>query len=162
LKIEVSDQEKVIKWIKRGTGFLIYQGAPGCGKTHFCNAMENDARKFGNFHYMRHWKEYTFFERVRNSIERGVDFNFEVTYLMDDDLIIYDDLGSIGIKEWRNEVLLTFIDIRYQSKKPTVITSNLTEKEIKEKLGFRIHSRLFSKESIVLNFGENDLRQQGY
>lgn len=144
--------------MRKGRDFLIYQGVAGCGKTHFCHSIENDARRFHNFESIRHWKEYTFFERIRNSIERGVDYNFETHYLADDDLVIYDDMGSIATREWRNEVLFSLVDFRYNSRKSTVITTNLTHSEIREKLGFRIYSRLFSKENTILNYGEIDLR----
>lgn len=161
MKVNEEDQKKIFDWIKNGKNFLIYQGVAGCGKTYFCYAIENDAKIFGEFKFIRQWKEATFFERIRMSIDRGCDFNSEVEYLMDDDLIIYDDLCSANINDWRSDILFTFINLRYLSTKPTVITTNLTDLEIKDKLGYRIYSRLFAKENTILNFGETDLRKEG-
>lgn len=85
----------------------------------------------------------------------------ELDYLMDDEFIILDDIGSAGLNEWRKEVLFNCIDIRYESGKPSVFTSNLTREEIYEGLGARAHSRLFSKENLILEFHEaHDMRQK--
>lgn len=80
--------------------------------------------------------------------------------MLDDEFLIFDDLGSSGFTEWRKEVLFETIDRRYESELPTVFTSNLTRDEIKKELGPRISSRMFSKENLILEFHEGkDYRQ---
>lgn len=99
--------------------------------------------------------------RLRTSIseEKG-DYLKELDYLLDDEFIMIDDLGSSGITDWRKEVVFEAIDRRYESQLPTVITSNLTRKEIYEGFGPRIHSRMFARENLILEFhGGEDLRQ---
>lgn len=157
-KLPIEDQKKVSQWMKFGTGFLVYLGAPGCGKTHFCHAIFNDSEKIERYKYKRLWKESDFFSRLRSSLSLG-DYNSEMKFMVDDDLVIYDDLGSVGHNEWRNEVIFSFIDFRYQYAKPTVITSNLPENEILNKIGSRVHSRLFAKENTILDFGKIDFRK---
>lgn len=92
----------------------------------------------------------------------GGDYLDKLHYLCDDDFVILDDLGSSGVNDWRREVLFEFVDYRYVLKKPTVITSNLKPQEIYESFGGRFHSRLFSKENLVISIDSGaDLRQEG-
>lgn len=109
------------------------------------------------------WSESQFVSKVKESFDQSGTAEQAIEFLCDDDLIIFDDMGSTGFlanSDWKRTILLQFIDNRYTRKKPTVITSNFTEKEILEKLGERIHSRLFDKDNTVLSFGEVDWRQQ--
>ena len=108
-------------------------------------------------------------QRVRSSIgeyEHG-DYLATVRSLMDDDFIIIDDLGvstreEKSKNEWREEVIMEAIDYRYSTKKPTLITTNLSRPEWDKYYNSRLSSRLFSKENMVVDLsGCPDLRTQG-
>ncbi len=90
---------------------------------------------------------------------------------MDDEFVILDDVAS-GINpdkvtyrdlEFRREVFFSFLDYRYNSKKPTVITSNLTREQFKQVYSERIFSRLFAKENTIIEIFDDSLdkRAQG-
>lgn len=100
--------------------------------------------------------------RLKRTFEASATYETEIENLCDDDLIILDDMGSTNITEWKKDVLLKFLDYRYTSRKPTVITSNLNEIQIKKDLGYRVFSRLFAKENTILNYGSEDLRSLGH
>jgi len=87
------------------------------------------------------------------------DYIDSLKYAVDDDYVILDDLGSTGVTEWRKEIILEFIDMRYESQKPTLITSNLSTNEIFEAYGKRAYSRLFCDETTLLDFGTIDWRR---
>lgn len=72
-------------------------------------------------------------------------------HMLDDHFVMYDDLGCCGVNEWRKEVLLSMIDIRYESTRPTVITTNMTKKSMEDQLGFRSASRLFDTANLVID-----------
>lgn len=92
----------------------------------------------------------------------NADYITHLRYMIDDDLVIFDDLGSAGHTDWREEVILEMIDRRYTGRRPTIFTSNLTKQEISDTYGKRIASRLFAKENIVVElFHCSDLRQEG-
>lgn len=79
------------------------------------------------------------------------DYLDMLKYMIDGEFLIIDDVGSsTKITEWREEILFAIIDERYNSMKPTIVTSNFTQKEFLEKYHPRIHSRLFSKENTVI------------
>lgn len=153
------DAKCTLEWLKKGKNFLLFLGCPGCGKTYFCSAIiEWIYKKVRSFRY---WEEREFLSRLRTGIssEKG-DYAKLAQYLCDDDFMIYDDLGSCGINEWRRDVLLAVIDQRYESTLPTIFTSNLTEEEIRVQLGPRSHSRLFDVgNTIICMHDSQDQRQ---
>jgi len=142
-----------------GKNFLVYLGSPGIGKTYFCAALIEWV--YGKVNSFRYWNERDFLSRLRAVIsgEKG-DYLKEMDYILDDQFIMFDDIGSSGVNEWRQEVLFEMIDRRYRSELPTVITSNLTKSEIYEKLGTRSASRMFAKENLIIELHNGqDVRQ---
>jgi DNA replication protein DnaC len=66
--------------------------------------------------------------------------------LLDADLLVIDDLGTESIlKNVTHEYLYVVLNERMNSKKLTVVTSNLSREGIRERYGERIYSRLFDK-----------------
>lgn len=145
-----------------GSNILVLLGPPGVGKTYICAALYNFMEdKFPHI-AKRYWKESELFARIRRdmSILEG-DYAENVKFLTDDLFIILDDVESTGITDWRKEALFTFIDARYNSKKPTVISSNLSPGLINEKLGERFHSRIMAVENAIIEIRGQDLRKEG-
>ena len=125
-------------------------GPPGVGKTYFCAALiEWISKKYNTFRY---WHERDFFTRIRNVIKNNAgDYSSEVAHILDDEFIMYDDLGCCGFNEWRKEIVLAMVDIRYESGYPTVITTNMNKNAIYENLGQRTYSRIFDKENCIID-----------
>lgn len=131
------------------------------GKTYICSALLEDFPD--GVLTVRAYSERKLLEKLREGISsnRG-DYLSQLHYMIDDDLVILDDIGSSGHNEWREEVLMEALDYRYKDGKKTVITSNLDRQQFKDTYGERIHSRLFATENNIVNlFGMPDLRQQG-
>jgi hypothetical protein len=74
--------------------------------------------------------------------------------VMTTDLLVLDDLGSEKTSEWVEETMNLIVNTRYNERRQTIFTSNyldtpdeaVDEREkdftLKERIGFRIHSRL--------------------
>ena len=149
---------------------LLYHGSPGIGKTYFCSAIAEWALQ--NFDSIRYHHEKNLLARLRQGISDGSgDYERNLGYLIDDELVILDDVGS-GINpnkcnnrdlEWRREIFFGFLDYRYNSMKPTIITSNFTQNDFMEIYSGRICSRLFANENTIISvFGDDlDKRQKG-
>lgn len=136
--------------MKKKKNFLVYLGSPGIGKTYLCSAIVAYAmREFVSFRY---WNESELLKRVRSSISENSqsDYLTALNLLIDDEFLILDDLGSTGLNEWRKEVIFDAIDERYNSLKPTLITSNFTKKEFESQFHPRVASRLFDKDNIII------------
>jgi len=88
------------------------------------------------------------------------DYLEALQYLIDDDFVMLDDIGSTGLNDWRKEIIFDAIDERYNTMKPTIVTSNFSIKEFKEFFHERVSSRLFSKENCIIEILDGyDLRQ---
>lgn len=140
---------------------LIFIGSPGIGKTMFCACVLDWC--YGKFPTMRYWNEREIMQKLRDFISSDVqgDYLKELSYTLEDYLIMIDDMGSSGMNDWRREVWLEIIDNRYESQLPTIITSNFTIPQIKEQMGDRIYSRLMSHDNTIIQMhGAKDMRQE--
>lgn len=171
--IRFTDQKheaQISQWLKNPKNFLVFHGAPGIGKTYFCSALTEWA--FKTFRHKRYHREEDLLRRLRSCISAGQgDYLIQLEWLIDDQLVILDDVGS-GINpdkltyrdlEFRREVFFSFCDYRYRTQLPTVITSNFSRDDFIKVYSDRIVSRLFANENtIISNFNtEDDKRQQG-
>lgn len=143
-------------WIKSGKNMLVYLGCPGSGKTYLCAALIKYC--WPKFESCRYWTERSLIQRLHDAIGDNKDYILALQNYIDDEFLIFDDLGSTGFTDWRKEVIFELIDQRYVSRKPTVITSNLTKDEIKKQLHPRIASRLFAKENTFIEIRDIDKR----
>jgi len=131
-------------------GWLLLEGAYGCGKTHLAAAIANDAVHRGiptlfitvpdlldSLRFAYGNPETTFearFEEIRNA-----------------DLLVMDDFGTQNATAWAQEKLFQIINYRYINKLPTVITTNLILDEIESRIRSRLqdsdfvrHIRIFA------------------
>lgn len=151
--------ERILQWINGRHNFLVYLGNAGIGKTYFCAAMF--AAIFTKYKSVRYWNESELLKRIRSSMDdcKG-DYLEALQYLIDDDFVMLDDIGSTGLNDWRKEIIFDAIDERYNTMKPTIVTSNFSIKEFKEFFHERVSSRLFSKENCIIEILDGyDLRQ---
>lgn len=129
-------------------------GPPGIGKTHLAVAvlrraiLTRGAR--GLFYDTRDLL------RVIRSTYNPTVRTAEMDVLrpvMEADLLVLDDLGSEKTSEWVEETMNLIVNTRYNERRHTIFTSNYEdtpddaesespEFSLKERIGFRIHSRL--------------------
>jgi len=75
------------------------------------------------------------------------------------DILILDDLGMEAVKEWGMEKIFNIVNYRYEAMLPIIVTTNLTSKELKDKIGQRSFSRIMSMcKSFVINGDDYRLR----
>lgn len=107
---------------------LLYYGMPGVGKTHLAvGILKEVIRKKSAVGYFFETGE--LLKLVRDTYNRSVEAT-EMEVLdpvLNCDLLVLDDLGSGKTSEWVQETLGLVINHRYNSKKPTIITTNLTD-----------------------------------
>ena len=90
------------------------------------------------------------------------DYNEIVNIICDHEVIIVDNFSSLYQASLRKQILFQSVDSAYSSLTPTIIISDLNEKEFYETYGQRIASRIFAKENTIIDlFGCDDLRKKG-
>ncbi len=118
---------------------LLIHGSYGTGKTKMCQTLE----------HVMHTVENKFLKIVsaydlQRIYERQLDEEIEI--LRKRELLVIDDIGveSVETRYYGNtsEPFKDLFYYRYQENKTTIITTNLTHKELKERYGDRIYDRM--------------------
>jgi DNA replication protein DnaC len=119
------------------TGWLLFQGSYGCGKTHLAAAIANFAVSIGvptlfitvpdlldTLRFAYHDPEATFeerFEQIRSA-----------------PLLILDDFGTQNATPWAQEKLFQILNYRYINKLPLVVTTNYLEQDLDDRIASRL------------------------
>ncbi len=127
-------------------------GPPGIGKTHLAVAVlqhvivSKGAR--GLFYDVRDLLRVI--RSTYNPLVRTAEMDI-LRPVMEADLLVLDDIGSEKTSEWVEETMNLIVNTRYNERRHTIFTSNYEDtpeetednsQTLKERIGFRIHSRL--------------------
>lgn len=138
---------------------LLLTGGPGLGKTHLSLSIAHTVIERG-FDVL-----YVPFLTLLGQLEsaRFGKGSEEYADCMDAplscELLILDDLGSEFSTSFATSVLYDLINTRQLKGLPSVVSTNLSEQELKARYGERVHSRLFGC-CRVLPFLGRDIRLQ--
>lgn len=149
-------REYVINFNPLSSQNLLFMGQAGLGKTHLTLAIIADVVQKGFLPI------YGPAENLFSKIE-AEKFSGENKGTYDDmincDLLVIDDLGTEMVTSFTKSALYNLINTRMLSKKPTIINTNLSMKEIEAKYTARISSRLIGNYDAHKFLGD-DIRQQ--
>ena len=107
-------------------GLLIY-GPVGTGKSFYAACIANYLLEHGHTASMTN-----FTEMVNAIMDRSVDSQRYIDHLMRKDLLIFDDMGVERETDFMQEQVTAFIDARYKSGRPLIVTTNISLEEIKK------------------------------
>lgn len=143
---------------KVGQNHVMMMGQSGLGKTYLMHSMAKVLLQRG-FNVLM-ISAYRFLETARKTYFSGDSKELDV--LMEADVLMIDDMGAeplmenITITQWFN-----LINERQLHGKATVISTNLTESELKKRYTERIASRLLNQsECMILQFRGEDVRRR--
>lgn len=166
----LTPRENMMKLVNTAEGFcinfdkdngenLLFYGTTGLGKTFLCNCIAKSLLDKGKvviyqtaFKIMETVEAHRF-KREENSIFSREDYNM----LFEADLLIIDDLGTELSNSFTITEFFNIINSRLLSGKKTVISTNLSPRDISNIYTDRVFSRLFSQFNILKFFGP-DLR----
>ncbi len=126
-------------------GWLLLQGGNGCGKTHLAAAIANFAVSLG---------VPTLFITVPDLLDSlrfaygdpQASFEDRFERIRQAPLLILDDFGSQNATSWAQEKLFQIINYRYINRLPMVVTTNLSNRDMDE----RIQSRLYDDDWVTV------------
>jgi len=119
---------------------LLISGPTGTGKTHQAYGV---VRALAAASVRAQWILTTaadFYGALRP--RAGIDSETEFRRFANARLLILDDLGAAKPSDWTEEQDYRLINTRYEAKAATIITTNLQPRDIPEKFGQRVASRL--------------------
>ena len=139
---------------------LFMQGATGLGKTHLSLAIANRVMSYGyNVIYVST-------PNIISRLEKehfNYNFQEDVTekYLMECDLLILDDVGTEFQTNFSSSMIYNIINSRIMYKKPTIVSTNLSLKEVQSAYSKRLVSRIMGNFKRLFFLG-SDIRQLSY
>jgi DNA replication protein DnaC len=119
--------------VKEEKGIFVY-GDTGVGKTYFLYALKNIiGGSVENF--------VSLLTEYRDYMQKGYYFDRMID-LTNKEYLLIDDIGAEKNSDFVQEFLYTVINKRYENMNRTVLTTNLSLDEFKERYGARILSRI--------------------
>ena len=137
---------------------LLFQGAPGLGKTHLSLAIAKSAIDKG--YGVIYVSAPAMLLKIENERfgNRDNAKNDTEQLIMNCDLLIIDDLGTEFSTRFTVSAIYNIINSRMITSKPTIISTNLSVKELQEKYNDRTVSRIIGMLRRV-EFVGTDVRQ---
>lgn len=136
---------------------LLFYGTTGLGKTFLCSCIAKallDKDKI--VVYQTAFTILEILERKRFGRDKDKS-SYEYDLLFDADLLIIDDLGTEVSNTFTNAEIFNIVNTRIIKGKKTIISTNLTPKEISQIYTDRVFSRILEK-FIPLKFYGEDIR----
>ena len=135
-------------------GLMLY-GEPGNGKTHAVSCIANYLMLRGipticvSINKM--------LERIKETYSSYGKEGEETVLksLSNADLLIIDDLGTEQKNEWSSAKIYNIMDSRYRNGLPTIITTNINLKDLKDMYQKRTYDRLMEMCTPVMNDGKS-------
>ncbi len=149
-------REYVINFNPNTSANLLFMGQSGLGKTHLTLAIVSGVIEKG------YTVVYGPCENLFSLIEKEKYFGENkgsYDAMINCDLLVLDDLGTEMSTPLSKAALYNLINTRILSKKPTIINTNLTIKEIEDRYTARVASRLIGSYNANKFLGD-DIRQQ--
>ncbi|HOV70134.1 MAG TPA: ATP-binding protein [Clostridia bacterium] len=134
---------------------ILLLGKTGVGKTYLAMCIVRAVMDKG--YAVLSTNAFGLFERLAQRLSgQDIDLN----HIRQADLLFIDDLGMEPVlNNFTIEYLFEILNARLLNRKNTIITSNLTAKELQERYTDRITSRLFDQaNSLVIYMPGKDLR----
>lgn len=153
--LDPAEAAKVGEWAAdpRGRNLLLL-GPVGVGKSHAAVAAVRPAH-FDHGSDVRFLPVVELLDLLRPGGPDGALYD-----LADTDVLVIDDLGTERATDWTDERLYAVINRRWLEERPTVATTNLEPKALREALGARTYSRLVGNCAAVVTLTGPDRRRQ--
>lgn len=139
----------------RDRGNLLLYGEPGLGKTFLTNCIAKSLLDSG--HTVLYLSANDIFEQVFGQylMNKKLELEELYKYIYNSELLIIDDLGTETTNTFVCSKLFEVINQRGLTGKSTVISTNLSMKDLQERYSERIMSRIVESYTVLQLYGDN-------
>ncbi|MFV9503029.1 MAG: ATP-binding protein [Oscillochloridaceae bacterium umkhey_bin13] len=140
------------KFAEHPSGWLIFFGGYGSGKTHLAAAIANEVLQH-HFLTVLFTVVPDLLDHLRSTFGPSSEIAYDerVEQVRNADVLILDDLGTENATPWAREKLFQIFNHRYNYKLPTVITSNREPKDLDPRIFSRMSDRELCDEITVID-----------
>ena len=151
----------VVNFVNSGENLYIWGKNTGNGKTSW--ALKIMLRYFNDIWAGNGFRVRGKFVHTPTFLLKLKDFNNPLSEeykndILNCDLLILDDIASVGISQYDLSQLLLYIDYRVFNCKSTIYTGNLDDKNLESVLGSRLASRIWAQNTTKIELKGSDRR----
>jgi DNA replication protein DnaC len=139
---------------------LIMEGPVGCGKSHLAVSILREVIAKGYTGLYYNSPDLLAEIRATYSNDEGPSEDTILEELAEVDLLVLDDLGAEKVSGFVLDRFYLIINKRYENCKPIIVTTNLDQETLINRLGERIVSRLLEMCQEFKHFPEVDYRRE--
>jgi DNA replication protein DnaC len=126
---------RIARWLEHGSQVLVLTGASDRGKSWLAHAVGNDALAAGRGVIC--WSVPDLNAAMRpDGDPRAYESACQA------EVLVLDDLGREQVSEWTLEQLTRILDTRYREGRRTVVTTNLTYRDVTARYGVAVAGRI--------------------
>lgn len=152
--------ESFIKHFDTAYENMIFYGQTGVGKTFLTHCIAKELLDSSHtVVYLTSLQLFDILEKNKFHKEDPASTNEQIAYILNSDLFIIDDLGTELSNAFTASQLYYFIEERHINKRSTIISTNLSFSDIRERYSERILSRFIGYYDFKQIVG-NDIRTQ--
>lgn len=157
IKNIVRAAEEFIRTFDTAPSNLLLYGNTGVGKTFLTNCIARELLDLSHtVVYLTSLKLFDILETYKFDRELSqTQKNASVSYILDSELLIIDDLGTELNNSFTSSQLYHCIDARLNNKRATIISTNLSFDDLRERYSERIFSRLTSSYTLLKLTGDD-------
>ncbi len=121
---------------------ILFYGPTGVGKTFLTHCIAKELLDSGHtVIYLTSLQLFDILEKNKFDKEEQHTTNEQITYILDSDLLIIDDLGTELSNSFTTSKLYYLMEERHSKRRSTIISTNLSFRDIRERYSERILSR---------------------
>lgn len=139
---------------------LLFMGPAGVGKTHLAVSIIRDLSEKG---FAAVFYEFgSLLKEIQDSYN-PVSKSSELKVLApvyQADVLVLDELGATVPTDWVRDTMYQIINKRYNDNKLTIFTTNYHDKDLEERITYRLRSRLYEMCTNVVIDGEDYRRRR--
>ncbi len=135
---------------------LIFYGPTGVGKTFLTHCIAK--RLLDTSHtvvYLTSLQLFDILEKNKFNRDDAYTSNEQISYILNSELLIIDDLGTELVNSFTASQLYYFIEERHLNQRSTIISTNLSFQELRDRYSERIFSRFTGYYNFYMIVGDD-------